>query len=435
MERLQEWNRWQWCLAGAGALLVCWGMSVAVHAWTRPTPEQIAQGRELFVHEWTANDPLAGDGDGLGPVFNASSCVACHFIGGVGGAGPNERNVAAFTALPRPEDEDPVTEAGVIHADAIADRFQEDISHIQSKHPVIVGLTREVGGCSYKVPDFNPVLVESINTPPIFGSGLIDQISGSDIKSRYRWNALAGIGRELQGDFSSLPAGRVRVLPDGRVGKFGWKAQFATLEEFVATACAVEVGLTNPLRAQDVPRENRPNQEAALDLDRDQFKSLVVFCKTLPQPRQILPQDPAEKSRAIQGEQLFASIGCAHCHTPDIGDVQGVYSDFLLHRLSSAEDGDYEPIPLEIPRQVAAPGPHEWKTPPLWGVADSGPWMHDGSASTLEAAIHAHGGSAKRIRESYRNLKQDEQQAIIAFLKTLKAPAPSELERDVLAGK
>lgn len=433
MQHLQEWKRWQWCLAGAGALLVCWGLSAMVHAWARPTPEQIAQGRELFVHEWKVNDSLSAEGDGLGPVFNASSCVACHFVGGVGGAGPKERNVSAFTVLPPPNSEDPAPESGVIHADAVDDGFQETVSHLRSEHPVIPGLTRTVGGCTYKAPDFDPVRVESINTPPIFGAGLIDRISDSDIKGRYRWNAIAGIGRELQGDFSGLPAGRVRILPNGRVGKFGWKAQFATLEEFVSTACAVEVGLTNPLRAQDVPKENRPNDGAGLDLDRSQFKSLVVFCKTLPQPKQILPEDPVARSRAQEGERLFASIGCTHCHAPDIGDVKGVYSDFLLHRLSSADEGDYEPIPREIPRRMSDPDPNEWKTPPLWGVADTGPWLHDGSAATLEQAIAAHGGTAKEIRENYRNLKKDERRAVIAFLKTLKAPAPAELSGDVVA--
>src|SRR5947208_3527819 len=58
-----------------------------------------AAGKMLFEHEWQPHDPLAG-GDGLGPVFNAKSCVACHFQGGVGGAGPNQHNVTAFEAVP-----------------------------------------------------------------------------------------------------------------------------------------------------------------------------------------------------------------------------------------------------------------------------------------------------------------------------------------------
>ena len=60
-------------------------------------PTQATVGGVLFEHRWTKNDPLAAGGDGLGPVFNADSCVACHFQGGNGGGGPNENNVTAFT--------------------------------------------------------------------------------------------------------------------------------------------------------------------------------------------------------------------------------------------------------------------------------------------------------------------------------------------------
>ncbi len=427
MERLKDWNRWQWGLCLAGALLVSWGLNLAADVLSRPSPEQIAQGRELFVHEWTVNDPLSPAGDGLGPVFNANSCVACHFQGGVGGAGPNQHNVTTFLALPLPNAKSPTIESGVIHADAIADVFRERLEDVQSRHPILKGLTRTVGGCSYSVPDFNPVLVDSINTPAIFGAGLIDALPGSEISSQHRWNALEKIGQELQGNFGHKPLGRVRILDDGRVGKFGWKAQFATLEEFVAAACAVEVGLTNPLRQQDIPREHKPDPDAGLDLDRAQFKSLVAFCKTLPAPEQRNSSEPALSASERRGELLFASVGCADCHTPDIGNLKGVYSDFLLHALTSAEDGDYEPIPSEIPRRSRDPEPHEWKTPPLWGVADTAPYMHDGSAPTLEAAIRQHGGSAKKIRKRYEELSKDARGDLIAFLKTLKAPSPEAL--------
>ena len=50
-------------------------------------------GRELFLREWMPDDSRSHGGDGLGPVFNDSSCVACHNLGGVGGGGPNGKNV------------------------------------------------------------------------------------------------------------------------------------------------------------------------------------------------------------------------------------------------------------------------------------------------------------------------------------------------------
>ena len=71
-------------------------------------------GSELFLHEWTADDPLSGEGDGLGPVFNAASCVACHNQGGPGGGGPLENNVTTF--LVRPSGKGSKTRQGVVHS-------------------------------------------------------------------------------------------------------------------------------------------------------------------------------------------------------------------------------------------------------------------------------------------------------------------------------
>ena len=72
------------------------------HDWRPKADAQASQaGRDLFLHEWTPRDPLAGGGDGLGPVFNASSCVACHKQGGVGGSGSLEHNVTIFTRAPK----------------------------------------------------------------------------------------------------------------------------------------------------------------------------------------------------------------------------------------------------------------------------------------------------------------------------------------------
>ncbi len=94
--------------------------------------------------------------------------------------------------------------------------------------------------------------------------------------------------------------GRPRVLPDGRVGKFGWKAQFASLEDFVAAACANEIGLGNPKMTQAVPiGHNYPDVPA--DLDREQFRDLVAFVDTLARPVEIAPKDPAEADLVAPG--------------------------------------------------------------------------------------------------------------------------------------
>ena len=66
--------------------------------------------------------------------------------------------------------------------------------------------------------------------------------------------------------------------------------------------------------------------------------------------------------------------------------------------------------------------PSEWRTPPLWGVADSAPYLHDGRAATLEEAIRLHSGQGARSAGNFAGLKSAEKAQLIAFLKALRAP-------------
>ena len=372
-----------------GLCLVCFfwpGLSVV---WGRRAKPE-ADGRMLFEHEWTENDPLA-DGDGLGPVFNARSCVACHFQGGVGGAGTNQCNVLAFEVMPTKSN--PRVRTGVIHNFATRPSLKE-------------------------IPEWASGQISSINTPALFGSGLIDRISNRSIQDNFRQIERANpSGKRPSGNPKSL-AGRVRILPNGRVGKFGWKAQFATLEEFVAGACANEIGLGTPLTDQAKPLGKPGYWVGRADLDRAQLTALRGFVDGLPRPVQIAPDDEWEQVRAERGESVFRKVGCAACHTPDMDGIQGIYSDFLLHQLEYYGDGEEPTVSVS----GDYPLPNEWKTPPLWGVADSAPYFHDGGCESLEGAILRHHGEAEQVRKAYTQLSIAEQKQLLAFLQTLKAP-------------
>ena len=387
----------------------------------RAGAEAKAGGLALFEHEWQVHDPMA-KGDGLGPVFNGRSCVGCHFQGGVGGGGANQHNVVSFELLPTKDR--PVLKGGLIHAFAVENKFTEKLGTLKTLFPVIPGSVRVEGNCQVLVHDFDPIRTESVNSTALFGAGWVDRLSGKTIYQHGFRKAVAKVGRELAGEFEGIMPGRPRVLPDGRIGKFGWKAQFATLEDFVAAACANEIGLGNPKMEQATPiGHDYPTVPA--DLDRKQFRHLVAFVDTLPRPVEILPDDSSEASLATEGKAVFAKVGCASCHTPDIGGLEMVYSDFLLHRLddrSKGGDGYSTKSTPQVPLPDAFPLPEEWKTPPLWGVADSAPYFHDGGASTLEAAISRHHGDAEAVLEAYRRLPANEQRSILAFLKTLRAP-------------
>jgi CxxC motif-containing protein (DUF1111 family) len=421
-----------------GAFLV-WSVWQGIAPGRRPEvrAEVKAAGLVLFTHDWKPKDPLA-KGDGLGPVFNARSCVACHSQGGVGGGGDLDHNVLAFEAHPTVDRRQ--VRGGMVHKFAVDDRDREAVEQLRKVFPVV----RRAPA----LPDFDPVRTESVNSTALFGAGLVDTIPSGSIVAVQRQQRLAKLGKEFRSDFRGAVPGRVRVLPDGRIGKFGWKAQFATLKEFVASACANELGLGTPTIEQAKPLARTvglnvaSGPKGAPDLDSGQVGALLAFVSALPTPRQVLPTDPVRRGQAERGQALFNQIGCAECHTPDVGEVTGVYTDFLLHRLDEQSLGggggygqprDVPPVPLPDDSPVA----EEWRTPALWGVADSAPYFHDGASATLKAAIVRHRGDAVDVTEDYQALPDRDQQAIITFLKTLKAPTdakPAEPVREQPSG-
>lgn len=424
-----KWWRRLVTVTAAGASLF-WLGGLLFSSGGQATPQALVAGRELFLHEWQVNEPfgtnrdplVAATGDGLGPVFNAKSCVACHSQGGVGGAGQNKQNVLAFDVVATKTN--PTFHSGVVHAASIGDRNQESPGEVNTLFPIVQGEQRRIAGCTITVPDFNPVVFIPINPPALFGSGEIDRISDRAIRGYQRTRQLALYPQEIRGSFSGTPAGRLRVLPDGRVGKFGWKAQFATLDEFVASACAVEIGLSNPKRRQDRPHQQGEDHQAAMDMTGEQLFALSAYTGSLARPLQVLPEDSVGRAAVERGEALFSSVGCADCHTPTLDGVAGIYSDLLLHKLEDDRDiaGGYGRLNPDLPIPDDQPHPNEWKTPALWGVADSAPYFHDGASPTLESAIQRHGAQARNVTERFGLLPPADQKAVIEFLKTLRAP-------------
>ena len=414
-------------LTGLGVAGVAWAAVPGLPIWWAPRAgaEVKAAGRALFEHEWEPHDRLAG-GDGLGPVFNERSCVACHFQGGVGGGGSNQQNVTSFEA--RPTHDRPEIQGGLVHKFAVENHFLDSGTALRELFPIVPDGVRVRGICQVLTRhDFDPVRTETVNSPPLFGAGWIDRLSSKSLRHASLKASLARAGEELTARFDGIGPGRLRQLPGGAIGKFGWKAQFATLEEFVAAACANEIGLGNPGMEQARPLGRCDYPSVDPDLDRTQFRALLAFVDTLDRPEEVAPPTAEGRDRAARGKRLFATVGCTACHLPEVGGLAGAYSDFRLHRLNEflglAHGGYVEDTPdLPLP-PFEHPDPAEWKTPPLWGVADSAPYFHDGGSPTLEAAILRHLGDAKPVTDAYRALGPDGQAAILEFLATLKAPA------------
>lgn len=378
-------------------------------------------GQILFDHKWKAKDPLANGGDGLGPVFNDVSCQACHNQGGPGGAGDLTHNVTTFIIQRKGEEK---AREGVVHLSAVKGQPEELLSDLHPDLPRspridLTRLTNIPGRHCNVIPFPEGIHISQRNTPALFGAKLIDEIPERDIianerKERLKWG-LAPSDNEV------APVGRAHRLADGRIGRFGWKAQTASLSDFVQNACANELGLSNPGHPQPTPLNKPKYQQVGMDLTLDQCNQLTAFVASLPRPKEV----DADAS-AHDGKKVFANIGCANCHTPDLGSVPGIYSDLLLHRMGQPLQGggSYGQPPPEDPNSKPHDGPlaDEWRTPPLWGVADSAPYMHDGRAKTLAEAIQFHGGQAASSAHLFTQLPVAERAELIAFLKSLRAP-------------
>ncbi|MHC5536740.1 di-heme oxidoredictase family protein [Singulisphaera rosea] len=239
---------------------------------------------------------------------------------------------------------------------------------------------------------------------PLFGMGVIDSLPDEAFIDTAERQA-----PEVRG--------RCRKMKDGSIGRFGWKAQVSSLQEFVIAACANELGLEVPGHHQPpTPLTTSETAEVrGLDLTQDECNSLAAYVGSLPPP--VIRYHPNHEDKLVQsGYKLFESIGCADCHVRKLGDIEGIYSDLLLHDMGSELDttGEYYGLPDGTGSLSS-----EWRTPPLWGFHESGPYLHDGRAKTLGEAVRFHGGQAGASATRYANLSHAAQKSIAIFLDSL----------------
>jgi CxxC motif-containing protein (DUF1111 family) len=209
--------------------------------------------------------------------------------------------------------------------------------------------------------------------------------------------------------------------PDGRAGRFGRKADFATIAEFTAGALLLEMGLTNPLEPREVLAGGRPlpnGVDPAPDpeIDARSFDLLVDFVRFLAPPAPRRPEWTVARDSLARGERLFRRVGCEACHVPVMTTRSPVpsldrkrvalYSDLLLHDMGPALAG------------VCGPGatPAELRTAPLMGLGARRVFLHDGRAYSVRDAILMHGGEAQRSRDAFAALDYLEQLELIKFL-------------------
>jgi mono/diheme cytochrome c family protein len=203
----------------------------------------------------------------------------------------------------------------------------------------------------------------------------------------------------------------------------------------------MELGLQNAGHAQADDPLNPRRHLAGNDLSQAHCDALLAFVAALPAPSRLPAAGRLEAELLNEGERLFESTGCSACHVRDVGNVRGIYSDLLLHDMGPALEDPLPAFPDHIKVGTRSTGSsgygggsvdifadipsnirREWKTPPLWGVRDSAPYLHDGRARTLAEAIVAHGGQAESSVNNFKGLDYLSRTRLIAFLNSLGAP-------------
>ena len=144
------------------------------------------------------------------------------------------------------------------------------------------------------------------------------------------------------------------------------------------------------------------------------------------------------------GIAQFEALGCGTCHIaslplnstrytlPSRNGGPPVTVDLLeegaMPRLGKQVDGRVlVPLFSDLKRHQMGPGLAEprayrgvnadrFRTPPLWGVQRSRPYLHDGRAVTMEAAVLAHGGEAQEARDAFAAMSVEERAPLRMFL-------------------
>jgi CxxC motif-containing protein (DUF1111 family) len=357
----------------------------------------------------TIHDPT----NGLGPLFNATSCAQCHQNSVTGAASQITElrlghkdangNFVNPTVLIN-EGAASITGRSIVNDRAICDQAQEhvpDTETIQSRRAVL-------------------------NT---LGDGFVEAVPDQTLMNIAADQASQTGGR-IHGEFILIPV--LESPSTMQIGRFGWKDQQPTVLSFAADAYLNEMGVTSRLRPKDVTTvckvttdpEDTPDSIGMADIDH-----FAQFIRATQAP----PRDVALAATpdAQAGSQLFNSVGCSICHVPTMmtapaGTVinGGTYTvsgalgnklihpfgDFLLHNVGTG-DGIVQAGPADTA--------HKLRTAPLWGLHIKSRFMHDLNSLTLNDAILRHKGEARQVTEQFKQLSAAEQEQLVTFLRSL----------------
>jgi hypothetical protein len=364
-----------------------------------PLPGLTAGELDRFVKGQMEFEHILGEAEGLGPIFNDSSCAQCHALPLAGGFSSSA--VTRFgKAASGPDPFDSL--------DSLGGSLLQD-------------QTIDIACAEFVPPEADVTTFRT--TPHVFGLGLIEAIPDADLldlESNPPHGSVAGVAHMV----TPLEGGGLRA------GRFGWKSQVPTVLTFSADASLNEMGLTNRF----ITTENAPNGDLVLlaacdtvadpedgpDIEGfDRIDRMTDFQRFLAGP----PQTPRS---GMAGEAIFSAVNCDACHVVEFttgvapeaalsGKTFKPYSDFLLHEVVG--DGIVQGAGTET----------RLRTAPLWGLSQRAGTglLHDGSATggTAESNIHdaivAHDMEGTFSSAAYLALSPSDQDDLIAFLMSI----------------
>ncbi|WP_027157606.1 di-heme oxidoreductase family protein [Methylobacter luteus] len=400
---------------------------------------QALQGRSLFQQSWVI--PPAEDIEiaGLGPLYNQLSCLSCHSKNGRGQPPENPQQAMRSMLvrlslpgqdphggpLPHPVYGTQLNEQGV---PGVPGEGQVSVDYREERVTLPDGETISLRMPLYQFADlhYGPLDADIRFSPrvgpPVFGLGLLEAVSEKTILQ------LAEQGRQqgVNGHPNYVwDAERQRPA----IGRFGLKANVATLQQQIAGAFIGDMGITSSLH----PEENCSAVQLACqqspsarqpELADAQLDAVLSYLRLLQVPARRNADDPVVQ----QGEQTFSAIGCAACHVPVLttddflplpalsGQTLHPYTDLLLHDMGEG---------LADRRPDFQASGREWRTPPLWGIGwiarinEHSYFLHDGRARNLTEAVLWHGGEALPARQRFAELPVGRRLALIRFLESL----------------
>ena len=378
-------------------------------------------GKSFFTIPWVEAPSATTARDGLGPLFNANTCISCHPSNQKGTLFNQNKELSRslIAKLSTHDGQDEPNYGGQIAINAIHGVKYEaktklNFEKIEIQFPD--GEVDEIFKPIYKLENLQyGKLQENTNltfrlAPTLNGLGFLDEISNKDILKNEDEFDKNSDGISGKANFVYSPLTKKIEL-----GRYSYKASLATLKEQVANAASNDMGLTNSIYPNENCTKNQKECNEAFkgrgnfDLTDERLDAITYYLKTIK-----ITQKKSYKKH--KGYEVFKRISCNKCHIESFSlkNKKQIYpfSDLLLHDMG---EGLADKV-----SQFKALG-SEWRTTPLWGLSSfnqkkGNRLLHDGRANDFQEAILWHGGEALSVKQSYMNLKKEDRTSLLEFL-------------------